>query len=61
MKVAPIVIGAEAAASPVFSTSLARGAIATVQVGATLADGLAGNLEPGSMTFGMVQRSLRTG
>jgi threonine dehydratase len=48
------VIGAEAEASPVFTTSLAAGQIVTVNVKPTLADGLAGNLEPGSRTFGLV-------
>jgi len=49
------VIGAEAEASPVFTTALAAGAITPVQVGPTLADGLAGNLEPGSQTFDLVR------
>jgi threonine dehydratase len=48
------VIGAEADASPVFSTSLASGRIVAVDVRPTLADGLAGNLEPGSRTFAQV-------
>src|SRR5262249_45104655 len=48
------VIGAEAEASPVFTTSLAAGHIETVNVKPTLADGLAGNLEPGSRTFALV-------
>ena len=50
----PWVIGAEAEASPVFTTSLAAGRIVTVDVKSTLADGLAGNLEPGSRTFEFV-------
>ncbi len=48
------VIGAEAEASPVFTTSLASGRIVAVDVKPTLADGLAGNLEPGSRTFALV-------
>lgn len=53
---APIrVIGAEAEASPVFTTALAAGAITPVEVHHTLADGLAGNLEPGSQTFDLVR------
>jgi threonine dehydratase len=48
------VIGAEAEASPVFTSSLAAGRIVTVDVKPTLADGLAGNLEPGSRTFALV-------
>jgi threonine dehydratase len=48
-------IGAEAEASPVFTTALAAGAITPVAVSSTLADGLAGNLEPGSQTFALVR------
>lgn len=48
------VIGAEAESSPVFTTALAAGEITTVQVLPTLADALAGNLEPGSRTFPLV-------
>jgi threonine dehydratase len=47
-------IGAEAEGSPVFTAALSHGEITPVQVHHTLADGLAGNLEPGSMTFAMV-------
>lgn len=49
------VVGAEAESSPVFTTSLAAGTVAPVEVRATLADGLAGNLEPGSRTFELVR------
>ena len=49
-------IGVEAEASTPFTTGLARGAITTIDAGPTLADGLAGNLEPGSMTFSLVQQ-----
>jgi threonine dehydratase len=49
------VIGAEAEASPVFTTGMAAGHIVTVSVQPTLADGLAGNLEPGSRTFDLVR------
>jgi len=49
------VIGAEAESSPVFTAALSAGAITPVEVHPTLADGLAGNLEPGSATFGMVR------
>ncbi len=48
-------IGAEAEASPVFTTALAAGAITPIVVADTLADGLAGNLEPGSQTFALVR------
>ncbi len=49
------VIGAEAEASPVFTAALSAGEITTVAVHPTLADGLAGNMEPGSQTFAMVR------
>jgi threonine dehydratase len=49
-------IGVEAEASTPFTTGLARGAITPIGAGPTLADGLAGNLEPGSMTFSLVQQ-----
>ena len=48
-------LGVEAEASPAFTTALARGAITAVDVGASLADGLVGNLEPGSITFDLVR------
>ena len=49
-------VGVEASASTPFTTGLARGAITPIDPGPTLADGLAGNLEPGTMTFALVQR-----
>ena len=49
------VVAVEAARSPAFSTALAAGAITEVEVGETLADGLAGNIEPGSVTFPLVR------
>jgi threonine dehydratase len=49
------VLGVEAARSPAFSSALAAGAITRIEVGETLADGLAGNLEPGSATFPLVR------
>ena len=49
------VLGVEAAASPVFTTALAQGRLVTVKVAPTLADGLAGNAEPGSVTFEIVR------
>lgn len=51
----PVVIGAEAQASPVFSASLAAGHVVEVQVHPTLADGLAGNMDPQSRTFALVR------
>ncbi len=50
-----LVIGAEAEASPVFSAALAAGRPVMVAVGPTVADGLAGNMEPDSQTFGLVR------
>jgi threonine dehydratase len=49
------VIGAEAAASPVFTGALAAGRPVTVPLTDTIADGLAGNMEPDSQTFGIVR------
>lgn len=49
------VIGVEAANNPVFGRSLAAGAITHVDVLPTIADGLAGNLEAGSITFDLVR------
>jgi len=49
------VLGAEAEASPVFSSALAAGRPVTVDVRPTLADGLAGNMDPGTRTFDIVQ------
>ncbi len=51
------VIGAEAAASPAFSTSLSAGRIVEVEVRPTLADGLAGNMDPDTITFELVRRA----
>jgi threonine dehydratase len=50
------VVGVEVDASRPFSTSLAAGAITEIQVQPSLADGLIGNLEAGSMTFDLVRR-----
>jgi threonine dehydratase len=50
------VTGVEAAASTAFSSSLAAGHIVEVRVGPTIADGLAGNMDPDTITFGIVQR-----
>jgi threonine dehydratase len=49
------VVGVEAERSPAMSTALAAGRITPFEVGDTLADGLAGNLEPGSVTFELVR------
>ena len=48
-------VGAEPAVSPAFTRAMAAGAITRIEVGATIADGLAGNLAPGSVTFDFVR------
>lgn len=50
------VAGVEAEASCPFTRGLAAGRIVTVTVAPTLADGLAGNLDPDTITFGIVKR-----
>lgn len=54
------VIGVEVEASSPFTQSLAAGRVVTIEVGPTLADGLAGNLDPDTITFDLV-RSLVKG
>lgn len=44
------IVGVEAAASPAVSAAVAAGRIVRVPIAPTLADGLGGNLEPGSVT-----------
>jgi threonine dehydratase len=50
------VAGVEAEASCPFTQSLAAGRIVAITVRPTLADGLAGNLDPETMTFDIVRR-----
>jgi threonine dehydratase len=50
------IVGVEVEASRPFSTSIARGAITTIDVQPSLADGLVGNLDPDSVTFDYVRR-----
>ena len=52
----PEVIGVEAQASQPFTVSRAAGRITQIDVHPTLADGLAGNLDPDTITFDIVQR-----
>jgi threonine dehydratase len=52
------IVAVEAEQSPAFGTALAAGEITTFAVGETLADGLAGNLEPGAVTFALVREHL---
>ena len=47
------VVGVESEASPSMSTALAAGSIVPINVEPTVADGLAGNLEPGAITVGI--------
>jgi threonine dehydratase len=50
------IIGVEAAASLAVSTAVAAGHVVQVEVEDTLADGLAGNLEPGSITVDILAK-----
>lgn len=50
-----LIVGVEAAASPVFTAALATGHPVTVAVTDTLADGLAGNMDATSRTFAVVR------
>jgi len=50
-----VTIGAEAERSPAMTTALAAGAITAIEPGPTLADSLAGNLEPGTVTFPLIR------
>lgn len=52
-------VGVEAEASTPFTASLSAGAITAIDPKPTLADGLAGNLEPGTITFPLVARLAR--
>jgi threonine dehydratase len=49
------VVGVEAEASHPFTASLAAGRIVEVEVGPTIADGLAGNMDPDNLAFPLVQ------
>jgi threonine dehydratase len=53
------VVGVEAEASHPFAASLAAGRIVEVDVGATIADGLAGNMDPENIAFPVVQALVR--
>ena len=50
------ILGVEVEASQAFTKSLAAGHIVPIEVGPTLADGLAGNLDPDAITFDIVRR-----
>jgi threonine dehydratase len=53
------VVGVEVEASRPFAASLSAGRIVEVEVGATIADGLAGNMDPGNLAFPIVQALVR--
>jgi threonine dehydratase len=50
------IVGVESAASIALSTAVQAGQQISVSIGPTLADGLAGNIEPGSVTIDLVGR-----
>ena len=50
------VVGVECEASPAFHEALKAGRIVEIEVHPTLADGLAGNMDPESTTFDLVRR-----
>jgi threonine dehydratase len=51
-----VVVGVEAEASCAFQTSVRAGRLVTIVPGPTLADGLGGNPDPETITFGFIQR-----
>jgi threonine dehydratase len=53
------VVGVEAEASHPFAASLAAGRIVEVDVGPTIADGLAGNMDPDNLAFPIVKALVR--
>ncbi len=53
------VVGVEVEASRPFAASLAAGRIVEVKVGPTIADGLAGNMDPDNLAFPIVQSLVR--
>jgi threonine dehydratase len=50
-----LICGVEPEVNPAFSVSLAAGHVTAIESGASLADGLLGNLEAGSITFELVR------
>ncbi|MHB8505274.1 MAG: pyridoxal-phosphate dependent enzyme, partial [Acidimicrobiales bacterium] len=55
------VVGVEPVASPAVGTAVAAGRIVPVPVGATIADGLSGNLEAGSPTPAILGEAVAAG
>ena len=50
------IVGVEAEASPGLSSAIEAGRVEMIEIEDTIADGLAGNLEPGSITVELVKR-----
>ena len=53
------VYGVQSEASPALHAALQHGSVVPVAVGQSLADGLAGNIEPGSITFDLLRAHAR--
>ncbi len=53
------IVGVEVEASHPFAASLAAGRIVEVEVGPTIADGLAGNMDPENLAFPIIQSLVR--
>jgi threonine dehydratase len=53
-----VVVGVEVAASSPFTKGIEAGRIVTIDVQPTLADGLAGNLDPDTVTFDIVRQNV---
>lgn len=51
--------GAQSEASPALHAALAAGHLVPVAIGDSLADGLSGNVEPGSITFELVEQHVQ--
>jgi len=51
-----VVLGAQSVASPALHDALASGTLVDVQVRSSVADGLSGNVEKDSITFGLLQQ-----
>lgn len=54
-----VVVGVEPGVNPAFTTALTAGCITAIVPGRSLADGLLGNLEPGSCTFELVRQHVQ--
>jgi threonine dehydratase len=53
------IVGVQSVASPALHAALAHGGPVTVEVRPSLADGLAGNIEPSSITYDLLRRHVR--